>query len=345
MDGGQDSTGPGGKRSLLDKLMKRGKNKDDQDSLKSMPPSTKSFQDPYKAAKILHIDSTPLKGRNREQNGGVGFDMGYSSKSYDPVASDHTSHRKLLGHGKRGAKRGSGSEPVGGKDAVAERNGSVTSQNNTFHLDTDLSRMDGIVSQPMPMTPQDGGIFTGLNPSEEPILNISKNIEEATGPNGSSADWNAPDSWAVKKVADENISRLREIDDDGVPSREADDGVPYCVRIFRVDSTFATLSTHLNSTVEELLRQLGKKSFLQDDLENYQIVMKKHDLQRVLSSGERPIAIQKRLLEQAGYTETDRIDEIGREDNSYLCRFTFVPARLSGFYSLVRPPSPHVPSD
>ena len=67
--------------------------------------------------------------------------------------------------------------------------------------------------------------------------------------------------------------------------------------------------------------------------------MRKHDLHRQLAPGERPIAIQKKLLEQAGYQTTDRVDEIGREDNSYLCRFTFVPTKLSGYYSLETEPS------
>ena len=43
----------------------------------------------------------------------------------------------------------------------------------------------------------------------------------------------------------------------------------------------------------------------------------------MLSSKERPLKLQKQLLEQAGYTENDKLDDLGREDNSYLVRFTF----------------------
>jgi len=43
----------------------------------------------------------------------------------------------------------------------------------------------------------------------------------------------------------------------------------------------------------------------------------------VLSSKERPLKLQKQLLEQAGYTENDKLEDLGREDNSYLFRFTF----------------------
>lgn len=82
---------------------------------------------------------------------------------------------------------------------------------------------------------------------------------------------------------------------------------------------------------------LGRKSFLQDDLKNYQIVMKKNGLLRILGPNERPLKIQKRLLEQAGYTEDDHLEEIGREDHGYLCRFTFMMSRMGGYSLVCRP--------
>lgn len=48
-------------------------------------------------------------------------------------------------------------------------------------------------------------------------------------------------------------------------------------------------------------------------------------LERILQLNERPIQIQKTLLEQIGYTEEDKIEDVGREDNSYLYRFSFGP--------------------
>ena len=104
--------------------------------------------------------------------------------------------------------------------------------------------------------------------------------------------------------------------------------------MFRVDGSFTTLSASLNASVTDLLTLLGKKSFLQDDLTNYVIILRKQDLARILNRQERPLLIQKKLLEQVGYTEEDHLDEIGREDHSYLCRFTFLPSRVSG-HSLV----------
>jgi adenylate cyclase len=45
-----------------------------------------------------------------------------------------------------------------------------------------------------------------------------------------------------------------------------------------------------------------------------------------LQVSERPAQIQKTLLEQMGYTEEDKIEDVGREDNSYLFRFSFGPS-------------------
>jgi adenylate cyclase len=42
-----------------------------------------------------------------------------------------------------------------------------------------------------------------------------------------------------------------------------------------------------------------------------------------MGKNEKPVLLQKRRLEQAGYTEEDRLEDLGREDHSYLCRFTF----------------------
>lgn len=197
-----------------------------------------------------------------------------------------------------------------------------------FSLDTNLSNMEGILAKPPPLTPLDNSIFAGNVEDEAKI-----EAESAA-----SLGWNAPDSWAVKKVDDDNLSRLPEIDDAGIPPKADEKGPPYCIRIFRVDGTFATLSTALNATVTDIMNQLGKKTFMTDSLENYQIVMRKHDLQRILGAGERPVVIQKRLLEQAGYEDADRIEDVGREDNSYLCRFSFVPARESGYASVGNDP-------
>ena len=325
------------KRSIFDKIRRHKGGAGAADSLKSLPGSTRSLQDPsLRNVKIGSIDHPSKRG------GSVAtFDSGTTIRASDSNSPNTPSNRKesttkvLHGHSKfpRSTKRGFSSETSGGKDHDKARNGS-TENESYWNLDTDLSHMEGIISQPSVDTPPAPGIFMGGPMKEEP----NKEPWESNGQKLGPGAWDAPDSWAVKKAGDENMGRLNEIDEDGIPSKAEEHGIPYCVRVFRIDSTFATLSTSVNTTVSEILQILGKKSFLQDELNNYQIVMRKHDLQRQLAPGERPIAIQKRLLEQAGWLDIDRIDEIGREDNSYLCKFTFVPTKLSGYYSLEKDP-------
>ncbi|KAJ5959710.1 Ras-association [Penicillium vulpinum] len=189
-----------------------------------------------------------------------------------------------------------------------------------FHLDVDMENLKGIVRPPSPgqmKRARDGTITPGDD----------SKIEKP---------WNAPESWQVRGPIDPTLEEptLEEPAPVGPREREAS----YFIRIFRIDSTFATLSAGLNATVSEILLMLGRKSFLQDHLNNYEIVLRKNDLSRQLDHNERPIQMQKRLLEQVGYTQNDRIGDIGREDHSYLCRFIFLPTKLSGYSSLESEP-------
>ncbi|CAL5872353.1 uncharacterized protein PFLUO_LOCUS6617 [Penicillium psychrofluorescens] len=153
-------------------------------------------------------------------------------------------------------------------------------------------------------------------------------------PNKQDESWNAPESWAVKRLDDEIDLEHSEAVSQPTAGLRDRHGTSYYIRVFRIDSTFATLSAGLNATVAEILLMLGRKSFLQDHLNNYEIVLRKNDLSRQLDHKEQPILMQKKLLEQVGYAENDRIEDIGREDHSYLCRFIFLPTKLSGYSSL-----------
>jgi adenylate cyclase len=230
----------------------------------------------------------------------------------------------------RKERRGPNSDVSLGKDpneAVA----SAIGNDAVFYLDRDLNNMEGIVNpQHPPMTPPVGEILKQPIPPGDDLIIAPADDDTAA--------WDAPDSWAVKRMKDEMGTLYGEVDESGEPLERQTDTKTYCLRIFRVDSTFATLSATLNTTVQEIIQILGKKTVLQDELDNYHIVMRKHDTSRQLESNERPLLIQKRLLEQAGYTDLDRLEDVGREDNSYLCRFTFLPAKMSGYSSLERDP-------
>ena len=328
------------KRSLLDKIRRHKGDRESSDLLLNSHAlgSTRSLQDP--SNDWTRLDSTDFTYQKRPREGSVAtFDSGSTAKASDYTDSNSPSQKKeggsrlLHSHGRfPKPKRGFSYESSSGKEFDKPRNGSSASD-ALFSLDTNLEDMEGIVN-PSALVSQSsapyGGIHTGAAIEEEP-LKEAKDLPEAK--------WDAPDSWAVKRIGEDNAARAQALDFEGVMEIDDDDGPPHCVRVFRIDSTFATISRSMNTTVSEILISLGKKSFLQDELDNYQIIMRKHDLQRQLAPSERPIAIQKRLLEQAGYQKNDRIEEIGREDNSYLCRFTFVPTKLSGYYRLDTEPT------
>lgn len=324
-----------GKRSLFDKIRRHKGDKVPHESLSHLLGSTFSLHD---SGHEKHEKGEFSPSKNIREGSVATFDSGSTAKASDyhdsesPISKKESAGSRLLhSHGKfPKPKRGNSYERDSGDTKT--RNGSVVSD-PMFLLDTNLDDMEGIVkSKVHPPDAPHGGIFTGDSIEEEPR-------KESHDMNMTSEDaaWDAPDSWAVNRAGDENVARLPEIDETGVPSKD-NDPTQYCIRVFRIDSTFATVATGINTTVSEVLQILGKKSFLQDELNNYQIIMRKQGLQKQLLPGERPVAIQKRLLEQAGYQSNDRIEEIGREDNSYLCRFTFVPTKLSGFYSLEREP-------
>ncbi|KAF2457648.1 hypothetical protein BDY21DRAFT_286019 [Lineolata rhizophorae] len=312
------------KRSILDKIRRRGDKGERPvaEALRDLPSSTASLQSVTKASRQQRAEPSP--GNARGKKGTMESDKSSKGGGKDPHKKEHGG-RFPLGKSKR-----TGPELPSSKDP--NQAGPDVAQNDAlWFLDTDLSHIDDIVNLHPPMTPPNGEAYNEWPP--DGLGDRVKTVEESDR-----GAWDAPDSWAVKRAADETMGRLRELDEDGNVTKEENMGPPFCVRIFRVDSTFAVLSVALNTTVTDIIQILGKKTLLQDDLDNYHIVMRKHDTSRQLEPQERPLYIQKRLLEQAGYTEKDRLEDVGREDNSYLCRFTFLPAKMSGYSSLEKDP-------
>ncbi|TVY20554.1 Adenylate cyclase, partial [Lachnellula arida] len=323
-DGSTSPPGQPTKRSLLDRFRKHKDNK-----LKDLPGSVRSFNSPAPRSDHGKSHGPPdIDHWNREASL-AGSEVSLPSKIDNGQFGRPPAHPRQGTFHKLPFRKGRG-KTVDESESVLDSNERRDPNSGAiFNLDTNLSNMEGILAKPPPLTPLDNTIFAGN--AEDEVKLEAENV--------SSLGWNAPDSWAVKKVHDDNMSRLPEIDDEGVPPKAEEKGSPYCIRIFRIDGTFATLSTALNATVTDIMSQLGRKTFMTDSLENYQIVMKKHDLQRILGAGERPVVIQKRLLEQAGYEDADKIEDVGREDNSYLCRFSFIPARESGYANVGNDPA------
>ncbi|CDS05752.1 hypothetical protein LRAMOSA08280 [Lichtheimia ramosa] len=149
-------------------------------------------------------------------------------------------------------------------------------------------------------------------------------------PNQDSSEyWAPPDSWAVQPPESVTRKSMDDYPDDDALSlaestRYGSRKRNYFIRIFRLDGTFATLQLPLTVTAGEIIQKLASKFFMHD-LSKLSLVIKRQKLERVLQPHERPIQIQKMLLEQMGYTEQDRIEDVGREDNSYLVRYIFGP--------------------
>lgn len=317
------------RHGLFHRFLGKKDKKEGASPLKNLPGSARSFTlPPSREAKL--DDSPDSRAWSRENSIAPHesttalprTDNGQFSRDPVPPTRPHHGLRQGTFAGKlpfsRKGKGGKGYDDDRQLDPI-DRTGSATIP--VFDLDTNLNDMSGILTHPQALTPLANDIFTGPTEDEAKI-----DVEGALG-------WNAPDSWAVKKVQDENISRMAEIDDAGIP-RKDEKATPYCIRIFKGDGTFSTLVLPLQATVGDVIGKVANKTYMTESLDTYQIIMKKHDLQRILGYGERPVVIQRRLLEQAGYEEKDRIEDVGREDNSYLCRFLFIPARESGYAAI-----------
>lgn len=324
--------GSGGKRSLVDRIV--GRHKHDKGSIDTLQTSASAVS--LSTQNASGPAAVPLaQSRARADTKSIAKPSKLTLRSEattgSSVAASASKPSRLPFKNKRG-------DTVSDVRATKDPN-EHNQDSSLWHLDTDMSQMEGIVDHRQPlMTPPatgQGEIFTGWTADADPVV---KQIMSQPGATEETGAWDAPDSWAVKRVTDDNQGRLGEVDDEGNVPRDEDRGPMYFMRIFRADSTFAVISASLNTTAAELISMMAKKTFLQDELDNYQIVMRKQETSRQLEPGERPLVMQKRLLEMAGYRDNDSLDNLGREDHGYLCRFTFLPAKMSGYSSLERDP-------
>lgn len=97
-------------------------------------------------------------------------------------------------------------------------------------------------------------------------------------------------------------------------------GPNHIIRIFKEDNTFTTILCPLETTTAELLTIVQKKFFL-DSLSNYRISVYVGNSVKVLDSLEKPLKIQMGLFLLSGYSTSDNLNLIGREDLSFLCKF------------------------
>ncbi|GAA5928494.1 hypothetical protein JCM1841_003674 [Sporobolomyces salmonicolor] len=109
---------------------------------------------------------------------------------------------------------------------------------------------------------------------------------------------------------------------DGEERRRGGGHKNFMIRIFRLDGTFSTLPVPLSATASELTAILARK-FQVNSKTSYSLYLREKGLERRVGPHEKPVLLQKRRFEQAGYSELDKLEELGREDNSYLCKLVY----------------------
>ncbi|KAI5466639.1 phosphatase 2C-domain-containing protein [Mariannaea sp. PMI_226] len=308
---GPTSPGHHGKRGILGRFRRHHKDKDDVTKLRDLPQSTKSLQSKSSKPDFHRPELSPS----------VLPYTGASPLDYSDDARTIAQRGATFNNKFPFAKKTRAHRP---HDFVDEAIGPTdrNDPNNVYILDTNLADMEGILTKPPQLSQMDVGYVNNLEHERADSISMQ--------PKGR---WDAPDSWAVRRNTEDNTYHGPDLDEIGSPPRPEERMASYCIRIFRSDGTFSTHSMSLDSSVADVISQVIKKTYVVDGLENYHIILKKHDLIRVLMPPERPLLMQKRLLQQVGYEDKDRIEDLGREDNSYLCRFMFLSARESDFHA------------
>ncbi|GAM86594.1 hypothetical protein ANO11243_046080 [Dothideomycetidae sp. 11243] len=321
-----------GKRSLFARVKGRKDHSSSDKSLKNLPGSTASFNSQNNRHASIASSADTIK-TVKQRKGTLA-----SVADLRPFASsgDKHSHKDKHRLPFKASKKPSQDDGPRTRDPNAIKIDGKGGVAALWHLDTDIGNMEGIINNQQ-----------NRQPSLMPTPPISKfdaqtesfpwEPEQPPPPADPAAGtWDAPDSWAVKRIPEMSDS-LNE-DDLGAENGERDNGPMVFMRIFRADSTFAVISAGINTTSAELIQTMAKKTYLQDELDTYQIVMRKRGLSRQLTGGERPLQIQTHLLQMAGYQDNDNLSELGREDHGYLCRFTFLPSKMTGYSSLEKDP-------
>ncbi|SPO26130.1 probable Adenylate cyclase [Ustilago trichophora] len=89
------------------------------------------------------------------------------------------------------------------------------------------------------------------------------------------------------------------------------------IRVYKTDGTFATLSCSLVSTANEVQTILARKS-LTTESAAYRLFVRDKGSERPLGNSDKPAQLQRRRLMQAGHTEGDGLEDMGRDDLSNL---------------------------
>ncbi|PWN41371.1 PP2C-domain-containing protein [Ceraceosorus guamensis] len=109
-------------------------------------------------------------------------------------------------------------------------------------------------------------------------------------------------------------------------------GRPFIMRIYKGDGTHATIALPLYATTAEL-RSIMLRKVPSAGAGGYRMFVTDKGHERPLGEAEKPAMLQRRRMEQAGYTENDSLEELGAEDLSYLLKFSYRPDSVTKFDS------------
>lgn len=94
------------------------------------------------------------------------------------------------------------------------------------------------------------------------------------------------------------------------------------VRVYMQNDTYVLISCAVETTTAEMAYALGRHAAVPDP-QGHHLFLYERGTNRPLGPAERPARIFRRRLLQAGYTEADRLDELGKQDLSFLLRFVY----------------------
>lgn len=105
------------------------------------------------------------------------------------------------------------------------------------------------------------------------------------------------------------------------------------LRVYRPDGTFGTIVCPLNISSEQLLKLAARKFFISDASEYHLVALRPNSV-RILVPEAKPAQLIRDHLIHAGYHSImDKVDDVSRDDTSFLCRIV-----LSNINESLRPP-------
>ncbi|KAG9009365.1 cysteinyl-tRNA synthetase [Tulasnella sp. JGI-2019a] len=103
--------------------------------------------------------------------------------------------------------------------------------------------------------------------------------------------------------------------------------ISFHLRVYRMDGTYHIVECPTNTSASDLSHVLRKKLLLPGN--QFKLHVRERGRERVLGVQERPVSILRRRLEQAGYDDSDNLEQLGGEDLTFLLRFVFRDANLT----------------